>query len=172
MFISAGLPLINEIMKRVTIIFLAVVLMFNANVFAQKTPAPVVKTFAKYKPPVLYTSIGKAKDSVGLSLADATALLSAPLIVTDAKKKMYTVTHYQFVYKKNVITENEAGKKFTNTAIVAQTFNDGKPLPELWRKTISGDLRPLEYLYFFDIIVKDDAGHVMYAPDVKIAVKE
>ena len=135
---------------------------------AQTKPGVKTKTITKYKPPKLFTNIGKARDSALLPVGDVIAILPRALTVTDANKNVYTVTYYQFLYKKNVMAETEDGKPYPSTSITSQKFYNGNPLPAIYQSTITESLKKNEYLYFFDIIVKDAKGRSMYAPDVKI----
>lgn len=125
----------------------------------------------KIKPPKLYTFIGTVKDSVTRSVAETQAMLDKPLRITDDKQGVYSVSSYQFLYRKNIaIEDDESGKVTRGTALQSQRFRES-PLPAIWVKNIREELQPGELLYFFDIIVKDDKGRVMYAPDLKIIVK-
>ncbi len=144
---------------------------FTTATFAQKT-TPAKTTFVKFKPPVLSTSLGVLKDSVLAEVAQANAILANKLVVNDAAKKgIYTVQSYQFLYKKRTVKEDEQGNVSPTTSISSQAFYDSKPLPEIWVRTIREDLKPGEELYFFDIIVKDNLGRIMYAPNLKIMTK-
>ncbi len=124
----------------------------------------------KIKPPKLSAYIGTVKDSATRNLSDASALLGQPLKIVDDKQNIYTVSSYQFLYRKNIAIENEEGKVSHSTSLQSQRFRES-PLPAIWVKSIREELQPGELLYFFDIIVKDKSGRVMYAPDIKITVK-
>ena len=140
------------------------------NASAQTTvPAKEKPAIVKYKPPVLFTNLGKAKDSAVLPVGEVIAILPKALQVTDANKNVYTVTYYQFLYRKNVTAETEDGKPYPTTSTTSQKFYNGNPLPAIYKTTITESLKKNEYLYFFDIIVKDAKGRSMYAPDVKIS---
>ena len=88
----------------------------------------------------------------------------------DDKKGVYTVSSYQFLYKKKGVTENEeTGKVSPTTTIVSQRFKT-TPLPQVWIDNVRQEVKSGEELYFFDVIAKDAQGRVMYAPDFKIKV--
>lgn len=144
---------------------------FSTTTFAQKT-TPKKTTFVKFKPPVLTTSLGVLQDSVVADVAQANSILANKLVVNDvAKKGIYIIQSYQFLYRKRTVKEDEQGNVSPTTSISSQAFYDSKPLPEIWVRTIREDLKAGEELYFFDIIVKDNLGRIMYAPDLKIMTK-
>ena len=125
----------------------------------------------KFKPPVVKTLLGKNSKTAEISADEANQLLSLPLKITDDKNNTYTISSYQFLYKKKSVIENEeTGRKevvFTNTAGIFKET----PLPKVWKENISGALQKGEELYFFDVIVNDKQGRKFFAPDVKIIVK-
>ena len=142
--------------------------MFNAaQVSAQTKPAK----FVKYTPPKLFTSMGVVKDSTKAPVAQAKAILAQRLTIQDEKgKKSYAIQSYQFLYKKRVVTEDEAGNPQPTTTLVSKQFYNGDPLPTTWIASMREEMLAGEELYFFDIIVKDDKGRIMYAPTLKIFV--
>ena len=153
-------------------------LSFSA-VFAQK-PKPVTSKpvtakpggFQKYTPPKLISMLGIRSDSATVVLEEALQLVKLPLRVTDDKKNVYTISSYQVIYKKRGVTESEdmSGK----TAPVINTVIDNfktTPLSPIWIKTLTEELRIGEELYFFEIVVKDAQGRLMFAPDLRIKVK-
>lgn len=131
-----------------------------------------VQAQAKFKPPILLISLGDSKDSVLTISAEKTiSLINQPLRISDAKQNKYSVTSYQCIYKRRAVTEDEdTGKVSPITSIVSERFTS-TPLPEIWLRTISQQLKPGEEIFFFDIIVKDQKGRLMYAPNLKITVK-
>lgn len=142
-------------------------------VMAQTKPAkPAAQPVQKFKPPKLYTSLGTKKDTLlTVSAGEATALINQPLVVTDDKKAVYAVSSYQCMYKRKAVTEDEeTGKVSPITSIVVQRFTT-TPLSEIWRKTISEQLKAGEEISFFDIVVKDAQNRLMFAPGLKIVVK-
>lgn len=154
-------------------LFFLCCLCFAAGTMAQNKPVkPVAKPVQKFMPPKLYTSIGFKKDSVITAGVDeVTSLINQPLVITDDKKNTYTVSSYQCIYKRKAVTEDEeSGKVSPITSIVAQRFST-TPLSEVWRKTISEQLKAGEEISFFDIVVKDAQNHLMFAPAIKILVK-
>jgi len=125
----------------------------------------------KFKAPKLYITLGSFKDSSFISVEQAEAIISMPLKIADAKNNQYSISSYQFIYKQRVVTEDEqTGKMSPTTSISSDRFKT-TPLPELWINTIRDELKSGEELFFFDIIVKDTQGRVMYAPDLKIIVQ-
>jgi hypothetical protein len=140
---------------------------------AQTKPAKAVThPVQKFIPPKLKTSIGAASDSVITTTMEAAVnLINLPLTITDAKKGVYTISSYQCMYKRRGVTEDEeSGKVSPATTIVVQRFTT-TPVSEIWRKTISEQLKPGEEISFFDIVVKDTQNHLMFAPSLKIVVK-
>jgi hypothetical protein len=94
-----------------------------------------------------------------------------PLTIYDKDKTAYAVSSYQFLYRKKVVTEDEATGKISNaSSIYSQQFFKS-PLPANWIAKIREEVKPGEELYFFDVIAKDTQGRVMYAPDIKITIK-
>lgn len=142
--------------------------MFNAaQVSAQTKPAK----FVKYTPPKLFTSMGVVKDSTKAPVAQAKAILAQRLTIQDEKgKKSYAIQSYQFLYKKRVVTEDEAGNPQPTTTLVSKQFYNGDSLPTTWIASMREEMLAGEELYFFDIIVKDEKGRIMYAPTLKIFV--
>ncbi len=133
----------------------------------KKTPVKTVK-YAKFKPPKLITLLSSYRDSVKINTGEAEEIISMPLRIVDDKKNVYVISSYQFLYKKNVVTEDEeTGKVSATTAIFSERFRT-TPLPAPWITKVRENLKARETLYFFDIIVKDSQGRVMYAPDLKI----
>lgn len=152
-------------MKFFKLLLLAFVLLSSQQLLAQTKPAPV-----KFKPPKLFTQMGGFRDSVTLSVPEAENIINQPLKIFDDKKGLYTISSYQFLYRRKVVTEDEAtGQAIPTSSMVAGTFKV-TPMPEIWVNSVKEQVRPGEELYFFDIIAKDAQGRVMYAPDFKIKV--
>ena len=137
----------------------------GTQLMAQTKPAT-----APYKVPKLYTQLGEFRDSVSITMAEAEKSAGQELKIFDDKKGVYTVSSYQFLYKKKGVTENEeTGKVSPTTTIVSQRFKT-TPLPQVWIDNVRQEVKSGEELYFFDVIAKDAQGRVMYAPDFKIKV--
>jgi hypothetical protein len=137
---------------------------------AQKKPAVKTVKYVKFKPPKLITLLSNYRDSVKINTGEAEEIISMPLRIVDDKKNVYVISSYQFLYKKNVVTEDEeTGKVSATTTIFSERFRT-TPLPAPWVSKVRENLKAKETLYFFDIIVKDVQGRVMYAPDLKINV--
>jgi hypothetical protein len=145
-------------------------------VFAQKPkpkPATTAKPagFQKFTPPKLISMLGIRSDSAVVFREEALQLIALPLRVTDDKKNVYTISSYQAMYKRRAVTEDEASGKVT--PVVNTVINNFKttPLSPIWIKILTEQLRVGEELDFFDIVVKDAQGRLMFAPDLKIKVK-
>lgn len=142
--------------------------MFAASLHVNAQIKPTLK---KYKVPPLYTQIGGLRDSVNIPLSEAESIIGQPLKIFDDKKGLYTVSSYQFLYRKRGVTEDEAtGKVSPANTIVSSRFKV-TPLPETWVSQVREQLKVGEELFFFDVIAKDAQGRVMYAPNLKIMVK-
>lgn len=155
-----------------SIIFLCFLITGVSTAQTKSTTKPAVATTQKFKPPKLYISIGAKKDTlITASIDETIALINQALSVTDDKKAVYTISSYQCLYKRKAVTEDEeTGKVSPTTSIVVQRFTT-TPLSEIWRTTISQQLKSGEEITFFDIVVKDAQGRLMFAPTLKITVK-
>jgi hypothetical protein len=154
----------NILSKIVLMITIAIV---SNNAMAQKKP----KT-STFKPPVVKSSIGGVhgtKDSV--SVTTTQQIIDSAIRVVDAKGTTYTITHYQFVFKRLGAVENDSTGKVTSVSDLAAGEFISTPLTDIWRKTIKETAVAGEELYFTDIIVKDSKGHVFYAPEIRIGIK-
>ena len=141
------------------------------HVQAQKKTPVKVKTIAKFKPPKLITLLSTYKDSAIVTANEAEILVSTPLRIIDDKRNVYTISSYQFLYRKNMATENEeTGQVSQTTTIFSDRFKT-TPLPASWHAKVRENPKPKEVLYFFDIIVKDAQGRVMYAPEIKFTIR-
>lgn len=155
--------------KAISLFLLCTVTFVQLN--AQKKTPVKVKTIAKYKPPKLITLLNAYKDSAVIDAGEASQVISLPLRVVDDKENVYTISSYQFLYKKNMVTEDEeTGKISQTTTIFADRFKT-TPLPESWLDKVRENPRAKELLYYFDIIVKDAQGRVMYAPELKLTLQ-
>jgi len=140
-----------------------------------QTKKPVKKntitTVTKFKPPVVKTFLGRNEKEATVTVDEANQLVNLPLKIVDDKNNTYTISTYQFMYRKrSVVEDEESGKRstvFTNTADLFRST----PLPKLWQDNISGGLQNGEELFFFDIIVNDKQNRKFFAPNVKIIVK-
>ena len=163
----------------VRLIFTLVCTLSLSALFAQK-PKPVAskpvtaKTggFQKYTPPKLTSMLGIRSDSVTVLLEEALQLIKLPLRVTDTKKNIYTIASYQAMYKRGGVTEDDemSGKVTPVVNTVIDNFKT-TPLSPIWIKILTEQLRIGEELYFFDIVVKDAQGRLMFAPELRIKVK-
>ena len=147
-------------------IFLVLILL-AAGIQLQAQTKPVVK----YKVPKLFTQLGEFRDSVNISVQEAENIISQPLKIFDDKKGVYTISSYQFLYRKKGVTENEETGKVTPTTNIVSSRFKITPLPDTWISQVKEQVKPGEELFFFDVIAKDEQGRVMYAPNLKIMVK-
>ncbi len=154
-------------------ILLAVFAIFLLSLSSQNSiaqPAKPVK-FTKYTPPKLFTSIGVLKDSSTAPVDQVKALLAQKLTIKDAGgTAKYSIQSYHFVYRKRIVSEDEAGNAVPGFSISAKQMYNSDPLPATWVESMREQLLPGEELFFFDIIVKDEKGRIMYAPTLKIFV--
>lgn len=145
---------------------------FGINAIAQKPratrPAAIV---TKFKPPKLIVYLGNFKDTMAITVKDADAAIGMPIKIFDTKGVPYILSSYQFLYRKIVTSEDEAtGKAYNSTSVKSSLFKT-TPLPVLWLNVIREELRPGEEFIFFDVIVKDAQGRVMYAPNIVLKLK-
>ncbi len=161
-------------MKYKKLLALLIIVCFHTQMFSQTSGRPkpgTVTKVAKFKPPSVKTYLGKNADTTQVLLDEATQLVGLPLKVTDAKNNDYTISSYQFLYKKKSVVENEqTGKKEIAFTTVSDLFKV-TPLPDLWKSTIAGSLQKDEELYFFDVIVQDKLNRRFFAPELKIKIR-
>src|SRR5690606_7119693 len=119
----------------------------------------------KYKVPKLSTILSTYKDSLGLPVEEIKKIIDKKLIITDGTPLKYEISSYQILYTRNAFTEDEQGNPIPTKSLASARFRSS-PIPDLWIKIIREDIRKGEEIYFFDIIVKDEKGRIMYAPDL------
>lgn len=125
----------------------------------------------KFKPPVVKSYLGINTNGATVTTQEAQQLITLPLKITDAKKNIYAVESYHFLYKKKgVIQDEKTGKKSTIFTIVSNLFKT-TPLPKTWADNIKDGFQKDEELYFFDIVVKDTKNRKFFAPDLKITLR-
>jgi hypothetical protein len=147
------------------ILFTAALFAGNSAI-AQAAAKPAAKPVVKFKPPEVKTG-----NTVVAGVEEVKNLISQPLKIADSKNTFYTVTSYQFTYKRIGITEDEAtGKTSPQSDIVSRQF-ETTPLPEIWQTNIAETLHSGEALHFFDIIVLDKLGRRFFAPELKITIQ-
>lgn len=152
-------------MKHIKLFLVLVILAAGTQLQAQTKPV------AKYKVPKLFTQLGGFRDSVNISVEEAENIIGQPLKIFDDKKGIYSISSYQFLYRKRGVTENEeTGKVTPITSIVSNRFKV-TPLPDTWASQVKEQVKPGEELFFFDVIAKDAQGRIMYAPNLKIMVR-
>ena len=156
------MPGIKQIL--IAVIFFLPVYGVHAQVPKNGKPVPV----QKFKPPKVKTSWGNLADSASISVNEALELLSIPLKIIDAKKNEYVISSYQFLYRKlGIIEIDETGRTMPTTTISAQLFRT-TPLSDIWIKSIREQLKAGEELYYYDIVAKDNQGHLFFAPTLSI----
>lgn len=124
-----------------------------------------------FKAPVLHTSMGIYKDSGYVPYQAMRNLASAPLIVTDSANKKYQITSFQVMYRRLGVTENEKTRKVMPAYTFANARFSQNTLSELWQKTIREECKPTESIRFFDIIVKDESGRLMFANELLLKLR-
>ncbi|HRI25034.1 MAG TPA: hypothetical protein PLZ45_10165 [Ferruginibacter sp.] len=146
----------------------------SAAGWAQKPkPVPAGQPMQKYKPPKLTSSLGLHSDSATVPMEEARQLVNLPLKITDDKKNLYSISSYQLLYKKAGVTEVEKPDKIEvvpSFTTHAQLFRE-TPITGTWKKSLAEQLKPGDELFFFDIIVKDAQGRLMFAPELNIRVR-
>ena len=155
--------------KIISLLLISCVIYHSPLAQTSVKPGSVSKV-AKFKPPVVQTFLGRNINGATVTIDEANQLINLPLKITDDKNNVYTVTSYQFMYKKKSVIENEqTGKKEIVFTTVADFFKT-TPLPEVWKTNIGGRLQKGEELYYFDIIVKDKLNRKFFAPELKIKI--
>ena len=162
-------------MSPVRPLFLLLTFSFALSAPAQTVKKPVktnpLVAVTKFRPPVVKTFLGKKEKEATVTVEEANQLVTLPLKITDDKNNVYTISSYQFMYKKkSVIEDEETGRKqiaFSNTASLFKNT----PLPKVWQDNISGGVQKDEEFYFFDIVVNDKLNRKFFAPNIKIIVK-
>lgn len=130
------------------------------------------KSFQKFTPPRLISMLGIRTDTASVYVEEAVQLVRLPLKVTDDKKNVYTISSYRLMYKRRAVTEDEeTGKVSPVMSNVSDLFRE-TPLPVLWIKILTEQMRPGEELHFFDIVAKDAQDRLMFAPELKIKIKK
>lgn len=142
---------------------------------AQKPkPAPAKPAAQKFIPPKLTSNFGNRTDTAGaLFMEEAVQLIGLPLKITDDKKTVYSIVSYQAMYRRRAVTEEEVNGEVKIKPVMSNVSDIFKttPLPPIWVSTIKEQLRSGEEILFFDIVVKDAQGRLIFAPDIKIKIK-
>lgn len=141
------------------------------KIVKQTVKQSAITPVAKFKPPAVKTFLGRNANDATVTVDEANQLINLPLKITDDKNNVYSISSYQFMYKKKSVIENEeTGKKEIVFTTVADRFNT-TPLPKVWRDNIGGGFQKDEELLFFDIIVNDKLNRKFYAPNLKIRIQ-
>ena len=144
--------------------------MISLTGIAQTAKKPV-STFAKFKPPVVKSYLGKYTGTASCSPEEGKQIILQPLRIADDKNINFKISSYQFAYKRLGVTEDETTGAVTPAKdMVAKRFTE-TPLPEIWKTNITEQLHKGEELYFFDIIVYDKQGRLFFAPELKITIQ-
>ena len=115
--------------------------------------------------------MGRNEKEATVTVDEANQLVNLPLKITDDKNNVYTISSYQFMYKKKSVIENEeTGKKEIVFGTTADLFKSTQ-LPKVWQDNINGGIQKGEELFFFDVIVNDKLNRKFFAPNIKIIVK-
>ncbi|MBP6431041.1 MAG: hypothetical protein KA319_04685 [Ferruginibacter sp.] len=162
-------------MWRLTLLTFFVCSIFTAVAQPPKKTTPKATAVKGFKPPKLTTTLGIYKDSATIFVEEGLQLIATPLKITDDKGGKYTISSYQFLYKKIGVAEEEnedgpTGKTRPVTSISADLFK-ATPLTKIWVTTIQEQLKKGEEFFFFDVIVKDEQGRLMFAPTLKLKMK-
>jgi NurA-like 5'-3' nuclease len=157
-------------MKFKIIFFTLLVIGFAFNTVAQR-PRTKTVAVAKFRVPKLTTSIGSFKDSMLIAPQMADSIIQLPLKVVDAKNVVYTISSYQFLYRKIVTTEDEDTGKTSKTTSIKSSLFKTTPLPIIWLNAVTENLKAGEEFLFFAVTVKDPEGRIMYAPNLKLLLK-
>ena len=158
-------------MKLFTKLVLPLLLLSCADSFAQKPKPAKPAAFVKFKVPKLTTMLGNFKEVAYLAPQNADSIIGLSLKIIDAKNIVYTISSYQFLYKKIVTTEDENTGKASKTSSIKSSLFKTSPLPVMWLNAVRENLKSGEELFFFAVIVKDPQGRIMYAPDLKLILK-
>ena len=158
-------------MKLFIRLILPLLLLLCADSFAQKPKPAKPAAFVKFKVPKLTTMLGNFKETAYLVPQNADSIIGLSLKITDAKNIVYTVSSYQFLYKKIVTTEDENTGKTSKTSSIKSSLFKTSPLPVMWLNAVRENLKSGEELFFFAVVVKDPQGRIMYAPDLKLILK-
>ncbi|MEJ7673827.1 MAG: hypothetical protein WKF59_14300 [Chitinophagaceae bacterium] len=78
---------------------------FAYCVYAQpKKPVKngTITPVTKFKPPVVKTFLGRNEKEATVTVDEANQLVNLPLKITDDKNNVYTISSYQFLYRKKV----------------------------------------------------------------------
>ncbi len=146
-------------------------LLSTVIVLAQKPDKSAIPPGAKFKRPMVKSYLGKVNGKVTINPEEGRQLITQPIKILDDKNIVYTISSYQFVYKRIGVTEDEeTGKASPQSDIASDRFTT-TPLPDIWQKNIVEGLHSGEELYFFDIIVFDKQGRRFFAPEIKITIQ-
>ncbi|MFN4284665.1 MAG: hypothetical protein ACK4E8_01755 [Lacibacter sp.] len=152
-------------MRKTVLIWLLLMLGFGPDVAAQQKPAP------KITPPVLQTFWGFSKGG-SLTLEMALQLVDSSVWVISDKKERMRISRFMLVYRsEDRYEDDETGKVQTRfNAYSIEVSNTGL-LPEKWRKFLYENIKREDELLVADIIVRDQRGEYLRAPDLKIVIQ-
>ena len=149
-----------------------ILLLLGLSIAAQPPKKTVAPPITKFKPPIVKSYLGKFTGTKATaSVEEGKLAITWQIKITDDKNYTYSLSSYQFAYKRIGMTEDEAtGKTSPETDLVAQRFTV-TPLPEVWQGNIIESLHKGEELYFFDIIAIDKQGRRFFVPEIKITIQ-
>ena len=133
--------------------------------------AQIKKPLQKFKQPKLTISLGGFKDSSFISPTQLEQIIILPLKIVDAKNEEKIISTYNIVYRKIVTSEDEETGKTYSTTSVKNALLRVTPLPNTWVNALTENPKPREEIIFYDIIVKDKQGNLMFAPTLKLYIK-
>ncbi len=158
-------------MKFKIILFALLLVGLAFNTMAQRPRATKTIAVVKFKVPKLTTSLGNFKDTMSIAPQMADSIIQLSLKVVDAKNVVYSISSYQFLYRKIVTTEDEDSGKTSKTTSIKSSLFKTTPLPVIWLNAVTENLKAGEEFLFFAVTVKDPQGRIMYAPNLKLQLK-
>lgn len=152
-------------MRKTVPILLFLMLPLGLTVAAQQKPAP------KITPPVLQTFWGFSKGG-SLPLEMALQLVDSSVWVISDKKERMRISRFMLVYRsKDRYEDEETGKIQTRFNAQSIEVSNTGLLPENWRKYLYENIKREDELLIADIIVRDQNGEYLRAPDLKIVIQ-
>lgn len=146
------------------ILMLCALAAFN-SLQAQEKPAP------KVTPPVLQSFWGFSNGG-NLSLEMVLQLIDSSLWVISEKKERMRISRFMVVHRsKDRYEDDETGKIRTRFNLQSIEVSNAGQLPEKWRKYLYENIKREDELLFADIIVRDQRGEFLKAPDIKIVIQ-
>lgn len=99
-------------------------------------------------------------------------VLDSPFSVTDDHGGAYTITRFRFSFRQKVqFQDDSTGEVKINYTLVSREFHGTNRLDSLWRENIRGSLQPGDSFTIDHVIVKNDSGQKLLAPDLEFDIK-